>query len=472
MSRRGVFHSIITAILICLCSFAFADYDPWGIPDSSEIRKDLRERWFTAPLSTVRTYSPEVYQSRIGNNYQVRIDEKNGELAIIVGPEQNVLIDVYRGEEKSGSVESSIYPDNAAGSWILYRNLKNGKPKRIRYYFMQNNEIFVEFKALGKKTVADFVLFDMYASKGVPLGITFESLYSMSFADLRKLTKNTLPWYLASAQPGMYHSNLQMVAVIRENLDSIESVEDGAYNEKGESVYALSNTKRELKDGEDASKLQLSSAGFLKWIVDGLVSANVGGYTYLEPLYKKTFELPHVGHADVFSQEYNMTFALDWTRNLAVSLLSIQRDVDYDYISSGVDVAISPFNSGRLKNSESTANAVSYIKNTGYRMGVLKALLYVLAVTESDHCYLAAIRESGASEKNDDTYPEVGIFNNCAALFPYFASDGRFHCAVFENGKEIPLDKFLEKYSNCFINLARLQSSDRFYPLNVPSKAQ
>ena len=462
----------LIVLLLCICSFAWADYDPWGIPDSSEVRKALRERWFTAPLSTVRTYGSEIFQSKIGTNYQVRKEEQNGEIAIIVSPEQNVLIDVYTGNEKNTTVESSIYPETAPGSWILYRNLKNGKPKRIRYYFMSNSEIFVEFNAVGKKTNADFVMFDMYAAKGVPLGITFETLYSMSFADLRKLTKSSLPWYLASSQPGMYHSNLQMIAVIRENLDSIESVEDGAYNEKGESVYVLSNTKRELKEGENPNKLQLSSAGFLKWIVDGLVSANVGGYTYLKPLYKKTVSLPTAGHADVFSQEYNMTFTLDWTRNLAVSLLSIQRDVDYDYSNSGVDVAISPFNSGRLNNGEVTANAVSYIKNSGYRIGVLKALLYVLAITESDHSYLVSVREAVASEKNDDSYPEVGIFNNCAALFPYFSDDGRFHCAVFENGKEIALDKFIEKYEGSFVNLARLQSSDRFFPLAAPSKAQ
>ena len=472
MKRRGVFRLIFVVLMTCVISKAWADYDPWGIPDSSEIRKDLRERWFTAPLSTVRTYSPEVYESKAGNSYQVRFEEKNGELEIIVSPEQNVMIDLYNGTEKSATVESVIYPENVPGSWILYRNLKNGKPKRVRYYFMSDSEIFVEFKIDGKKTVADFVLFDMYVAKGVPLGITFETLYSLSFADLRKLTKNSLPWYLASSQSGMYHSNLQMISVIRGNLDSIESVKDGAYNENGESVFILSNEKRDVQEGENPQKLQLSSAGFLKWIVDGLVVANVGGYTYIEPLYRETVNMPTAGHADVFSQKYNMNFALDWTRNLSVALLSIQRNADYEYSKSGVDVSISPFNSGRFKDGEVTANAVSYIKDSGYRIGVLKALLYVLAVTESDHCYLVAVREAGASEKNDDTYPEVGVFNNCAILIPYFSNEGKFHCCVFEGGKEIPLDKFVEKYSSSFVNLTRLQSSDRFYPQSVPAKAQ
>ena len=467
MSRRGVFHSIITTVLICLCSFAFADYDPWGIPDSSEIRKDLRERWFTAPLSTVRTYSPEVYQSRIGNNYQVRFEERGNEVAIIVSPAQDILIDLYNGSEKQSTVESLTYPENSAGGWVLFRSAKNGKPIRIRYYFLSTEDVFLEFNAVGKKVNANFVLFNMYAAKGVPLGITFERLYSMSFPELRTLTKNSLPWYLAAVSTGMYHSNLQMISVIRDELDSIESVSDGAYDEKGKPVYVISSKPRARLDGEDESKLQLSEAGFLKWVVDGLVAGSVGGYTYLSPLYRSTVEFPGGGHSDVFSQEYNITFALDWTRNLATALLSVQRDKNYGYAGSGVDVSISPFNSGRLSGGEATANAVGYIKNTGYRIGVLKALLYVLAITESDHSYLVAIREAGASEKNDSTYPEVGAFNHCAILLPYFDKNGVFSCAVFQDGKEISLDKFVEKYKGTFVNLSRIQSSDRFFPLTI-----
>ena len=467
MNRRGVFHLVFLVLMICSSVAAWADYDPWGVPDSSEIRKDLRERWFTAPLSTVRTYTPEAYQSKAGNNYQVRFEERGNEVAIIVSPAQDIKIDLYNGTEKQSTIESETYPENAPGSWILFRSAKNGKPVRIRYYFLATNDIFIEFTAQGKKVLADFVLFNMYAAKGVPLGVTFERLYMMSFPELRKLTKKSMPWYLASVSPGMYHSNLQMISVIRENLNKIESVQDGAYDELGNPVSVFSKEPRTLQDGEDENKIQLSQAGFLKWVVDGLVAANVRGYTYLDPLYRNTVTLPNGSHSDVFSQEYNITFSLDWTRNLALALLSVQQDKNYEYTHSGVDVAISPFNSGRLSGSDVSANAVGYIKNSGYRIGVIKALLYVLAITESDHCYLAAVREASRSDQNDSSYPEVGVFNDCAIFFPYFDKNGAFVCTVFQGGKEIPFDKFAEKYSGSFVNLARLQSSDRFFPLEA-----
>ena len=462
------FFKIACAILLCfVCTAAFADYDPWGVPDSSEIRKSLRERWFTAPLSTVRTYAPEIYESKAGNSYQVRFEERGSEVLIIVSPAQDILIDMYNGSEKQDTVTGVSFPENSAGSWVLYRSAKNGKPIRIRYYFLATSDIFLEFNAVGKKTTADFVLFNMYAAKGVPLGVKFERLYLTSFPELRKLTKNSLPWYLAAAEPSMYHSNLQMISVIRENLERIESVADGAYDELGNPVGVISGEPRELLDGEDENKLQLSEAGFLKWIVDGVVAATAKGYTYMKPLYRPTVNLPNGGHSDVFSQEYNITFSLDWTRNLALALLSVQKDKNYEYENSGVDVAISPFNSGRISGKDVPANAVGYVKNAGYRIDVLKALLYVLAVTESDRAYLAAVREPQVSEKNDSTYPEVGVFNDCAIFLPYFDRNGAFACAVFQDGKEISLDKFVEKYKGAFVNLVRLQSSDRFFPLEA-----
>ncbi|MCR5605714.1 MAG: hypothetical protein K6F69_02705 [Treponema sp.] len=450
---------LLAISVFCLSFFVFAAYDPNGIPDSSEIRKSLRETWFTAPLDAVRQNESATFENSIGTVFQVRVEEIPEELAIIVAPETTVAIDIYKDGNKESRVENKEYLANSPGSWILFRSTENGKALRIRYYFSVNSDVFLEFSTNKKKTVVDFVICGMNAAKNVPVGMPFEKLYTTSFADIRKLTKKTLPWYLTDTEKGMYKGNLAMISGIKERLDRIEYAEDAGYDEHGEAITITSGEKRKLKDGEDKDKLQLSSAGFVKWIVDGELASISGGGSYLKPLCVNTTNHSMTSHIGVIESSYEIMFALDWTRNLATALLSIQRGVDYKYQDSGVDVDINPFSSSY--NLKGEVSQIAYVKDCGYKMSMLKSLLYVLAVTESDNYYLAAIREIAPTY--DDTMPEFGVFNNCAAIFPYFDDNGKFYCTVFFNGKEISLEDFIETYKDCFVNLTRLRSSDKFY---------
>ncbi|MBR4180181.1 MAG: hypothetical protein IKR45_05695, partial [Treponema sp.] len=67
----------IIAGLVLLMTFSplFAAYNSWGIPDSSEIRKGLVERWFEASLDDVRMNLPEIYDNNAGEKFQVRLEE-------------------------------------------------------------------------------------------------------------------------------------------------------------------------------------------------------------------------------------------------------------------------------------------------------------------------------------------------------------------------------------------------------------
>ena len=50
--------SLFIIISVFLAMPLFAAYNKIGIPDSSEIRAGLEEKWFTAPLSAVRENPP------------------------------------------------------------------------------------------------------------------------------------------------------------------------------------------------------------------------------------------------------------------------------------------------------------------------------------------------------------------------------------------------------------------------------
>ena len=146
------------------------------------------------------------------------------------------------------------------------------------------------------------------------------------------------------------------------------------------------------------------------------------------------------------------------SRNLAASSLAVRSKKNITYAHSGVDVTIEPFTAMLTKNG--IVNSLGYIKNSGYRAEYLHPLLFVLAVTEPDYFYLAAIRQTDINAN-----PEVKVFNECAVIFPYFESNGKFNAVVFINGKEEKLSDFIEnvKSSNGdFIHLTRVRAAEKY----------
>lgn len=454
-------HFLFAGLLVLLNSVVpcFAGYNRQGIPDSSEIRKKLVDTWFTAPVDEVRARTTELHANNIGTVFQVRVEETNSDLIVIVAPREKLQVDVY-AESGKYTTALDVYPADIPGSWVLYRDRNSGNPLQVRYYFAGDSDVYIRFRPSGTKTLADFILFGAYAAKGVPVGVPFERMYSASFSEIQSLTGNTLPWEYTDIVPGLYHPVLQMIAVVRENLPRFFDVDDAAYNEDGNPVFISTGKSRTVNDEVlDVDGLSFSSAGFLKWIVDGLVIPLAGSYTKIEPLMMPTLEFRSGSFSDVASNTYNLTFSLDWTRNLAAAALSVFSGRNYYYYNSGCDVVLEPFASEQ--GSGGWVNSLGYLKNTGYRIDTLKPLLYVLAVSEPGRFYLGAIRQTDSSRPDE---PEVHFFTESAAFFPYFDSTGKFNVVVFENGKELTLDAFMKKYEGSYVHLERINASERFFP--------
>lgn len=454
-------HFLFAGLLVLLNSVVpcFAGYNRQGIPDSSEIRKKLVDTWFTAPVDEVRARTTELHANNIGTVFQVRVEETNSDLIVIVAPREKLQVDVY-AESGKYTTALDVYPADIPGSWVLYRDRNSGNPLQVRYYFAGDSDVYIRFRPSGTKTLADFILFGAYVAKGVPVGVPFERMYSASFSEIQSLTGNTLPWEYTDIVPGLYHPVLQMIAVVRENLPRFFDADDAAYNEDGNPVFISTGKSRTVNDEVlDVDGLSFSSAGFLKWIVDGLVIPLAGSYTKIEPLMMPTLEFRSGSFSDVASNTYNLTFSLDWTRNLAAAALSVFSGRNYYYYNSGCDVVLEPFASEQ--GSGGWVNSLGYLKNTGYRIDTLKPLLYVLAVSEPGRFYLGAIRQTDSSRPDE---PEVHFFTESAAFFPYFDSTGKFNVVVFENGKELTLDAFMKKYEGSYVHLERINASERFFP--------
>lgn len=433
----------------------FAAYNKLGIPDSSEIRKGLEEQWFTANLNTVRNNPPEIRSNNNGEKFQIRLEESDTTFNVFVAPEAEINVSVF--SDKGMHIErQTIYPGDAAGSWVLIRDKKTGAPLRIRYYFVNNSEVFIQFTPKGRIALADLVIYGNYAARGVPTGMPFEKFYSASFDDVSRITETKLPWNYVTVDPEMYHSILQMIGVIQEKLPYIEVVPDAMIDENGDYVHIMNGEPFE-KDELSENKVSLSSAGFVKWIADGLVEPLTGGLLKRKPLLLETVEVKENGRQGILSKRFDLYFSLNWIRNLASAVVSIYTGTDYLFNQSGVDVTVNPFAS--TISEKGVANIVTFVENSGYKVSILRSLLYVLANTEPGTFYLGAIRETDRTVS-----PEIKVFNDCAAFFPYFREDGRFACSVFINGRQLSLEDFCLFYADDFVYLTRVKSSEQFFP--------
>ena len=409
-------------------------------------------------MSEVRANAPEIRANDNGEKFQIRLEENDTTFNIFVAPRAVVKVNVF-SDKGMYTEEQELYPGDVAGSWVLIRDKRNGKALRIRYYFLKNSEVFIQFTPQGKIALADLVIFGHYAARGVPTGMPFEKFYSASFEDVMTITERKLPWNYVLSDPKMYHSMKQMCAVIREKLPSITSVADAMYDENNELVHISTGKKFEKAEKSDVSEknLLLSSAGFVKWIADGLVEPVSGGMIMRDPLIKETVQVKDNGRQGILSQKYDLFFSLNWVRNLASAVVSVYAGKTYLFNQSGVDVTVNPFASSITE--KGVANTVTFVENSGYTVAVLNSLLYVLASTEPGTLYFGAIRG-----RDRTVSPEIMAFNECVAFFPYFQDDGGFACNVFMNGREMTLENFCYYYADDFVYLTRVKSSERFFP--------
>ncbi len=445
---------IAAVILLFLCSVyqSFAQYSPFNVPDSSEIRKELVNSWFTRDYSELLAEKPFISQNLLGEKFQVSIEDAGNEFAVIVAPASEIALEVHT-DDRIEMGTSDIFSYDSPGSWILYRNKEDGKPERIQYFFQSDADVYITIRPDGSKSLADIHLFNTYPVYGVNLGFPLEYFYTASFDKLYKLTSNLLPWNYFTLEEGMYGANLQMIGVIRENLGGLSYEPDTALDHEG---LPVSISSGERKNPENNDTLNVDTAGFAKWVVDGLVYAQTGSFLNLDPLKRESVQIQTGTMAQSVLEKYNIYFALDWIRNLAAAFASVFSGRDIPYEKTGSEVTIKPF--AAVQTDRGVERYDAYISGTGYNTITLKSLMYVLAVTEPARMYLGAVRQS------DRKSPEVVYYNEVAVFFPFFDDEGAFHCIVYEGPRELTIEEFTKEWENSFISLVRLKTSKRFFP--------
>ncbi len=462
MNSSSLFKKMVIA---CLCCFSTALVQAVPISsyivDSSEVRSQVKDLYFSAPLPVVRTMGPMTLSNSAGEVFQVRVEEKNSDtdatipdntVQIIVAPQKAEKVESYTG---AGVVVSWMYtyPSEVPGSWVLFRDRESGKPVCIRYYFTGESSVYVQFRpaagGASGKSLADLVIDGLYRAKNVVVGVPVERFYTASFADIQKATRYSIPWYTYPLYSEMYDGNRQMVAVIRDNLSRFRFVDGVVQDEFGNTAFVGVRESAviipEKSSSGDDARLYVSSCGFVKWIADGMVRPLSGSGLLIEPLLVSTVEHRPGGLAAAWGDDYNTSLSLNWTRNLASATFSVFNGNDYAYENAGVLVNSEPF-------------TAVYSAATGYTTSCLNSLMYHLALKEPDHFYLGAIRHTVSADA------EISVYNEAVAFFPWIDENQRFHCAVFMNGSEITLKEFMETYQGDHVQLVRINSTEQFFP--------
>lgn len=449
-------HVLVSCLLIAFTGLLFAEYNSMGLPDSSDIRKDLIETWFEAPVESLRENIPEIRANKAGQKFKVSMEEDDEYAYVYVASGKSMNVNVF-SEKGMVKEQQIVYPGNLPGTWVLVKEKSTNKIIRIRYFFAGDDSVYVQFSPYGKIAIGDMVIFGQYAAKGVSTGVPFSSFYTASFDDVMILTQKSLPWKYVQINPSYYHGVQSMLTKIQENLPRIFMLDNAMYDENNELVN-ITDGKTLNPVSPTPNMLYLSSAGCAKWVADGLVYPVTGGQLKRGPLITPTVEVKNNGVQGVRSQTNSLYFTLDWVRNLTSAVISVYSGKKYVYPDSGVDVTINPFASAVSASGE-ISNQIGYIKDTGYSTSMLKSLLYVLAATEPDAIYVGAIRETDRTIK-----PELKVFNKCAVFFPYFKSNGTFECKVFMDGRILSLTDFCLIYSSDYVYLTRMRSSENFDP--------
>lgn len=451
-----------------VAGISFADYNRAGIPDSASLRRTIQNTWLKAPVKEVQAKQSVIMQDQAGDTFQVRAEKEGESLVITVCPQSYIQVSVISGESIETETRAS-FSRYSCGSWMLYRNLASGKAEKVIILFTENPEVYLQIRPDGNKTVADLVVFGAYLSRSVPIGIQFDAVYTTSFQTLLNMTQRTMDWNAATSIPGQYEDVKTMIGTIRAALPSMEYKEDVAYNEIGEPYY-ITEGKPYLPEPEDQAlnywrlyepeavdnngkTLVVSAPGFVKWVIDGIVSVKTGKGTRISELILPTVKFEPYSKAGVKSQGWNLTLNLDWDRHLAEKALSV-RSVknNYTYITGGVDVTDRFFVSEITADSR-VVSASSYVPNVGYKVESLKPILYVLANREPGWFFLGAIRHSSKTKVDE------AVFDGNAVFFPYITDKGKFACSVFQNGSEISLEKFLETNAGASIHLERVKAT-------------
>ncbi|MCA1948940.1 MAG: hypothetical protein LDL24_00055 [Treponema sp.] len=436
--------------LVNAAAYSAEDRPYSRISDDAALRRSLIESYFILPVSQLLKKQSARFTLDTGELVEVRIEKGSSDVLIVLARERQ-----------------GLYPGWVQGSWILYRNLNDGSPKKIRLYLRSDPYVYVEFRPAGaNKSVFDVVAYSGYVLYSRPVPLDFQDLYSSSVNQVLTALGHVFPREYFDVDPRMYGDLRFFISRLKASVPALSYADDGALDEQGRPVYIASLMNQKQPWG-------LNCSGFAKWVVDGLLRPMTGTSLPIEPLKTpignrgSSFTEPVESKLDPF-------FGLDWTRNLALAANRILRSPSYASLDE-IDVADVPVSQLIIKkdNKSQIISFPAYMKNAGFNIEGLPSIMYSLAVRYPSWFYLVSVNTDKAAVLRQ--YPTnaplsfsggAGIRRHfhVAVLIPYFTEDGVFKVSVFESAAETSFDAFVRRYPGYQVHLVRIPFQGTFGP--------
>ncbi|MBN1835738.1 MAG: hypothetical protein JW820_07800 [Spirochaetales bacterium] len=406
-----------------------------GFPENDEVRRQLEELIF-APIGSVPRTLPGAESGRIfaqrsaTHRVKVRIErQERGLYALFLNQRPP-------GQRAPGDVDLE-YPVAGAGSYIIKRDLRDGSFVQAKIYLRDDPGCFVRLFPQGERCTLDAYLFGVPVARRVIVPMRFDEALLEPFARVMRLTEATVRWerFFERGEPDADRRSRAVAQEIRGRLEGLGDREDGTLDEVGRYVFIDSGLPQGANPG-------LNCSGFAKWVTDGFVYPLAGEYLSVDPLKRRHLEARGDRWSRRLEEERDPYFGLDWSRNLALSLLEAA-----GYPVPGAE-------SADVRASE----YVRYIEDVGYAIGELPLVLYLEAARNPGMFYLGSVSREYGSE------PVLRQHFHLVVLIPYFTESGAFQVAVFDRGRESSLAGLQERFAGTFVHLVRLPVGDDFAP--------
>ncbi len=433
-SRQSlVLHTLYLALFLLLASAgSVAGFDLHFdelVPDNSEVRR-ARAHLMRAPDSEVRNFV-QTTESQRSWEHRVRVETRD---------EGDHLYVLFLNES------FGRFPVWGAGSYIVRRPAGASAPDQVKIFLRSDPGYYLRIFPHENRSRMDLHIADIATSRSIPVPLSFEQVLREPLSRILELTRRTVDWPVLFPIGGAQHYAAveTMVRRARAALQDLPDAEDGAMDEHGNLVFIESLVLQDQEPGFNCS-------GFAKWILDGLIEPLSGRYLSIDQLKRK--------HPDPRGHRWGLRhdelrdpyFGLDWTRNLALAAYSLNvhgtEVPDSDIDPRAADVNSVPFS--------------RYTRDVGYPVSELGRIMYLLAVSEPGHFYLASLSRPFGEE------PVLRQHTHVAVLFPYFDSNGIFRVVVMERNIESSLVSLRRRYESEFIHLVRVQADDRYQPPRI-----
>jgi hypothetical protein len=432
------------------------------ISDDSLLRIKLKDTWLTDTSNRVLARRTAIETLESGDRVEVSAVEGREEFMVILSRELfngRIAVDNSPALPRRGTGQ---FPGWAQGSWMLTRRKDTGAGTLIRIFLRSDQYAYIQFRPLNAdKCQMDVVLYGSYFVRSLPLGVSFDHLYTMPLNDILKLAGDKFPRRYFDIDPQYYRDNRRLVAQIRGNIKGLKFADDGVIDENGNYVFI------ETFKPQNSASAGLNCSGFVKWLIDGILRPVTGTRLSITPL-KAPFGDRGSSFTELWEERRDPYFGLDWIRNLAAEANGTLRSPSYRALKE-FEVRSDNF-SLVLVNENRTFVTNSYpgfLEEAGYGIEGIHPLLYTLAVDEPYSFYLAAVNTEIAApvtRTNLRGTPQLRQYFHVAALFPYFDEYGVFRVVVFESAEETSFTSFKSRYPGHYVNLVQIPVVSAFDP--------